>query len=251
MSDGDIYRSRASGSYGGSGQATGYQDDHPPRGEVNWDRGFRHGPGRFQSKGRGGAPPPSRPIPTFESSAESASAPPTSSSSSYNSSIPPQNTIPNPQLNPRLLNAPYLNEFDFSICDFSTPPSWEALAASFEKTNGYVPSQEELMQIVMMVAVTSVPVDPTFKGEITSPGEHGEASQGPTSDIDGTAGGSTQVSDPAATDTNPNATSLTGQERQDDKSADEEMVDQTDVAPEDASRSSSMQMSESPEGSNH
>lgn len=255
MSDGDTYRSRGSGAYGGSGQTTGYQDRGNRSGHGS------SGSGRFHGRGRGGPPLQSRPIPTFESSPESASVPPTSSSSS---SIPPHKTVPNsvPQLNPRLLNAPYLNDFDFTTCDFSTPSSWEALAASFEKTNGHIPSQEELMQVVMMVAMTSTPaVDPTFSGPFDMPdsenshlhGSNGEVSQRRVSDIDGTGlevAGTTQVTDRVMTGINLNPTSPAGQEGQPaetDESAKEDMADHADAASEGAdSRSSSMQMSESP-----
>jgi hypothetical protein len=51
-------------------------------------------------------------------------------------------------------NVPYLYQFDFTAHDFSQPSAWEALAKSFQMTNGYTPSQEELMAIVMMAMQT-------------------------------------------------------------------------------------------------
>lgn len=51
-------------------------------------------------------------------------------------------------------NVPYLYQFDFTAHDFSQPSAWEVLAKSFQMTNGYTPSQEELMAIVMMAMQT-------------------------------------------------------------------------------------------------
>jgi protein NRD1 len=42
------------------------------------------------------------------------------------------------------------NQFDMSTFDFSSPASWEALAKTWQMSQGYMPSQEELMQYVMM-----------------------------------------------------------------------------------------------------
>ena len=83
-------------------------------------------------------------IPTFESSTVNENPNPTSSKAPSTTvlSIAPGE------------NVPYLYQFDFTAHDFSQPPAWEALAKSFQITNGYAPSQEELMAIVMMAMQT-------------------------------------------------------------------------------------------------
>lgn len=43
-----------------------------------------------------------------------------------------------------------LDSFDFTTFDFTSPASWEALGKAWEVTNGVVPTQEMLMQVVMM-----------------------------------------------------------------------------------------------------
>lgn len=44
---------------------------------------------------------------------------------------------------------PGLDKFDMSTFDFTAPSSWEALGKMWQVTYGYLPSQEELMQLVM------------------------------------------------------------------------------------------------------
>ena len=43
-----------------------------------------------------------------------------------------------------------LDSFDFTTFDFTSPASWEALGKAWEVTNGVTPTQEVLMQFVMM-----------------------------------------------------------------------------------------------------
>jgi protein NRD1 len=43
-----------------------------------------------------------------------------------------------------------LQNFDFTKFEFTSPASWEALGKAWQVTNGYFPSQEELLQLVMM-----------------------------------------------------------------------------------------------------
>jgi len=43
-----------------------------------------------------------------------------------------------------------LDSFDFTTFDFTSPASWEALGKTWEVTNGVTPTQEMLMQFVMM-----------------------------------------------------------------------------------------------------
>ena len=43
-----------------------------------------------------------------------------------------------------------LDSFDFTTFDFTSPTSWEALGKAWEVTNGVTPTQEMLMQFVMM-----------------------------------------------------------------------------------------------------
>jgi len=43
-----------------------------------------------------------------------------------------------------------LDSFDFTTFDFTSPGSWEALGKAWEVTNGVTPTQEVLMQFVMM-----------------------------------------------------------------------------------------------------
>ena len=43
-----------------------------------------------------------------------------------------------------------LASFDFTTFDFTSPASWEALGKAWEVTNGVTPTQEVLMQFVMM-----------------------------------------------------------------------------------------------------
>lgn len=43
-----------------------------------------------------------------------------------------------------------LDNFDFNTFDFTSPASWEALGKAWEVTNGVTPTQEVLMQFVMM-----------------------------------------------------------------------------------------------------
>jgi len=96
--------------------------------------------------------PTGQPIPTFDSYESTSSNIPTASS--------PQLSVAVPSKGSHIPNVPLLSEFDFSAFDFTSPASWEALGASFEATNGYAPSQEETMGIVMM-AMSSMagPVD--------------------------------------------------------------------------------------------
>ena len=42
-----------------------------------------------------------------------------------------------------------LETFNFSLFNPTDPASWKALGDAFEVTNGYLPSQEELMQVIM------------------------------------------------------------------------------------------------------
>lgn len=51
-----------------------------------------------------------------------------------------------------------LDKFDFSTFDFTNPLSWSALGDAFKVTNGYIPSQEALLQLVSggMAALTAV-----------------------------------------------------------------------------------------------
>jgi len=82
---------------------------------------------------------------------------PTFESSTVNENPNSTNTkAPSPTLLPIAPgeNVPYLYQFDFTAHDFSQPPAWEALAKSFQITNGYMPSQEELMAMVMMAMQT-------------------------------------------------------------------------------------------------
>ena len=46
-----------------------------------------------------------------------------------------------------------LDTFDFSTFDFTSPASWELLGKAWEVTNGTVPTQEMLMQLVMMSSI--------------------------------------------------------------------------------------------------
>jgi len=43
-----------------------------------------------------------------------------------------------------------LDSFDFATFDFTSPASWEALGKAWEVTNGVAPTQETLMQFVMV-----------------------------------------------------------------------------------------------------
>ena len=43
-----------------------------------------------------------------------------------------------------------LDSFDFTTFNFTSPASWEALGKAWEVTNGVAPTQEMLMQFVMM-----------------------------------------------------------------------------------------------------
>jgi hypothetical protein len=43
-----------------------------------------------------------------------------------------------------------LDGFNFTTFDFTSPASWEALGKAWEVTNGVAPTQEMLMQFVMM-----------------------------------------------------------------------------------------------------
>jgi len=43
-----------------------------------------------------------------------------------------------------------LDSFDFTTFDFTSPASWEALGKAWEVTNGVAPTQETLMQFVMV-----------------------------------------------------------------------------------------------------
>lgn len=43
-----------------------------------------------------------------------------------------------------------LDNFDFTTFDFTSPASWESLGKAWEVTNGMIPTQEVLMQFVMM-----------------------------------------------------------------------------------------------------
>lgn len=47
-----------------------------------------------------------------------------------------------------------LESFDFTAFDFTSPTSWEALGKAWEATNGVVPTQEMLMQFVMMMSMS-------------------------------------------------------------------------------------------------
>lgn len=47
------------------------------------------------------------------------------------------------------LSQPGLDKFDMSTFDFTAPSSWEALGKMWQVTYGYLPSQEQLMQLVM------------------------------------------------------------------------------------------------------
>lgn len=46
-----------------------------------------------------------------------------------------------------------LDSFDFTTFDFTSPTSWEALGKAWEVTNGVTPTQEMLMQFVMMTSM--------------------------------------------------------------------------------------------------
>ena len=46
-----------------------------------------------------------------------------------------------------------LEGFDFNTFDFTSPASWEALGKAWEVTNGVIPTQEVLMQFVMMLSM--------------------------------------------------------------------------------------------------
>lgn len=47
-----------------------------------------------------------------------------------------------------------LDSFDFTTFDFTSPASWEALGKAWEVTNGVSPTQEMLMQFVMMSSMS-------------------------------------------------------------------------------------------------
>lgn len=47
-----------------------------------------------------------------------------------------------------------LDSFDLNTFDFTSPASWEALGKAWEVTNGVVPTQEILMQFVMMSSMS-------------------------------------------------------------------------------------------------
>jgi protein NRD1 len=47
-----------------------------------------------------------------------------------------------------------LDSFDFTTFDFTSPASWEALGKAWEATNGVSPTQEMLMQFVMMSSMS-------------------------------------------------------------------------------------------------
>ena len=46
-----------------------------------------------------------------------------------------------------------LDGFDFTTFDFTSPTSWESLGKAWEVTNGVTPTQEMLMQFVMMTSM--------------------------------------------------------------------------------------------------
>ena len=46
-----------------------------------------------------------------------------------------------------------LESFDFTAFDFTSPASWEALGKAWEVTNGVTPTQEVLMQFMMMLSM--------------------------------------------------------------------------------------------------
>jgi len=46
-----------------------------------------------------------------------------------------------------------LDSFDFTTFDFTSPTSWEALGKAWEVTNGVTPTQEVLMQFVMVASM--------------------------------------------------------------------------------------------------
>lgn len=50
-----------------------------------------------------------------------------------------------------------LEGFDFTAFNFTSPTSWEALGKAWEVTNGVVPTQEMLMQFVMMMSMSMGP----------------------------------------------------------------------------------------------
>lgn len=47
-----------------------------------------------------------------------------------------------------------LGNFDLTTFDFTSPTSWEALGKAWEVTNGVTPTQEMLMQFVMMSSMS-------------------------------------------------------------------------------------------------
>lgn len=47
-----------------------------------------------------------------------------------------------------------LDSFDLTTFDFTSPASWEALGKAWEVTNGVVPTQETLMQFMMMSSMS-------------------------------------------------------------------------------------------------
>ena len=47
-----------------------------------------------------------------------------------------------------------LEGFDFTAFDFTSPTAWGALGKAWEVTNGVVPTQEMLMQFVMMMSMS-------------------------------------------------------------------------------------------------